>query len=141
VPPSGGTFPVGTTTVTCTATDTSSNTATCSFSVKVFNVCIQDRFNANAVLAWNTVTGDYVFCCNGTTFTGVGKVANAGCVYTLNHTPPNLRITGSVNFANFTGSGSIQSPPGTTRCTISDNDVRDNNCACIGGIVMPSTSK
>jgi hypothetical protein len=140
VPPSGGTFPVGTTTVTCTATDTSSNTATCSFSVKVFNVCIQDRFNANAVLAWNTVTGDYVFCCNGTTFTGVGKVANAGCVYTLNHTPPNLRITGSVNFANFTGFGSLQSPPGTTKCSISDNDVRNNNCACVGGIVMPSAA-
>ena len=33
--PSGSTFPVGTTTVTCTATDAASNTATCSFTVTV----------------------------------------------------------------------------------------------------------
>src|SRR6185369_14904141 len=32
-PASGSCFPVGTTTVTCTATDTSGNTATCSFTV------------------------------------------------------------------------------------------------------------
>jgi uncharacterized repeat protein (TIGR01451 family) len=34
-PPSGSTFPKGTTTVTCTATDASGNTATCSFTVTV----------------------------------------------------------------------------------------------------------
>jgi len=34
-PASGSTFPVGTTTVTCTATDTSNNTAQCSFTVTV----------------------------------------------------------------------------------------------------------
>lgn len=34
-PPSGSTFPVGTTTVTCTATDDSGNTAMCSFDVVV----------------------------------------------------------------------------------------------------------
>src|SRR5207253_5289329 len=32
-PPSGSTFPVGTTTVNCTATDTAGNTASCSFNV------------------------------------------------------------------------------------------------------------
>jgi hypothetical protein len=34
-PPSGSVFPLGTTTVTCIATDTSGNTATCSFTVTV----------------------------------------------------------------------------------------------------------
>jgi len=34
-PPSGSTFPVGTTTVTCTATDASGNVGTCSFDVTV----------------------------------------------------------------------------------------------------------
>ncbi len=34
-PPSGSTFPVGTTTVTCTATDASGNTDTCTFTVTV----------------------------------------------------------------------------------------------------------
>lgn len=37
IPPSGATFPVGTTTVSCTATDASSNQATCSFTVTVTN--------------------------------------------------------------------------------------------------------
>lgn len=37
VPPSGSTFPKGTTTVTCTATDTSSHTASCSFTVTVID--------------------------------------------------------------------------------------------------------
>jgi CSLREA domain-containing protein len=36
-PPSGSTFAVGTTTVTCTATDASGNTASCSFTVTVVN--------------------------------------------------------------------------------------------------------
>jgi hypothetical protein len=35
VPSSGGTYPIGTTTVTCTATDAVSNTATCSFTVTI----------------------------------------------------------------------------------------------------------
>src|SRR6185295_12834924 len=34
-PPSGSVFPIGTTTVTCTATDTSGNTVACSFNVAV----------------------------------------------------------------------------------------------------------
>jgi len=34
-PPSGSSFPVGTTTVTCTATDASGNTATCGFNIVV----------------------------------------------------------------------------------------------------------
>src|SRR5947207_2834152 len=42
MPPSGSNFALGTTTVTCTATDTSGNTATCSFTVTVFNARLQD---------------------------------------------------------------------------------------------------
>lgn len=36
-PPSGSTFPVGTTTVTCTATDASGNMASCTFDVRVIS--------------------------------------------------------------------------------------------------------
>jgi hypothetical protein len=142
VPPSGSIFPIGTTTVTCTATDASGNTATCMFTVSVFNVCIQDRSNPNAVLAWNTSTGAYVFCCNGTTFTGTGKVKTLGCTYTLEHsTSPDRRVTGKVDFSTFRGEGGLQSPIGSVRCTISDNDVRDNNCACVGGVSPASSTK
>jgi hypothetical protein len=133
VPPSGTIFPVGTTTVTCTATDASGNTATCSFSVNIFNVCVQDRANPNAVLAWNTTTGEYIFCCNGTTVTGVGKARQLGCTYTLDHTPAGRRVTGKVDFTTFRGEGALQIPSGSNRCTISDDDVRNNNCSCLSG--------
>jgi hypothetical protein len=85
------------------------------------------------VLAWNSSTGEYIFCCNGSTFTGVGKVKTQGCTYTLDHSAGDRRVLGSVNMTNFTGSGSLQTPPGTTRCTISDNDVRNNTYTCLGG--------
>jgi subtilisin-like proprotein convertase family protein len=138
VPPSGAPFPPGTTTVTCTATDASGNTASCSFSVKTFNVAIQDRANPNAVLAWNTSTGQYIFCCNGSVFAGVGKVKTQGCTYTLDHTAADRRVLGSVNMTNFTGSGSLQSPAGTIRCSISDNDVRNNTYTCLSGGSQPT---
>ena len=41
VPPSGSTFPIGTTTVTCTATDTSGNSASGSFDVRVLGAAEQ----------------------------------------------------------------------------------------------------
>jgi HYR domain len=46
-PASGSTFPIGTTTVTCTATDTSGNSAACSFTVRVKTPqeVIQDLIN------------------------------------------------------------------------------------------------
>src|SRR5262245_59297125 len=81
VPPSGACLPPGTTTVTCTATDTSGLTANCSFTVTVFNVCIQDDSNPNNVLLFITSgsqTGQYRFCCDGTTYTGVGTVKQIG---------------------------------------------------------------
>jgi hypothetical protein len=92
-------------------------------------------------LAWNTTTGEYVFCCNGTTFTGIGQVKQTGCTYTLTHTPADRRVSGKVDFSTFRGEGVLQSPVGITRCTISDNDVRDNNCTCIGGSPARGVSK
>jgi hypothetical protein len=133
VPPSGSPFPVGTTTVTCTATDASGNTATCSFTIKIFNAIVQDRTNPAAVLAWNTTTGEYIFCCNGSTFSGVGKVSVRGCTYTIDHNPPDKRVHGQVDFTTFRGEGSLQSPAGTIRCTISDDDVRNNSSSCFNG--------
>ena len=65
VPPSGSMFPVGTTTVTCTATDTAGNTATCSFPVTVFTLCLQDNSNPGNVVLIDSSTGAYRFCCNG----------------------------------------------------------------------------
>jgi hypothetical protein len=126
VPPSGGCFNVGVTTVTCTATDTSGNTATCSFTVSTFDVAVQDDANPATILLWNSQTGQYRFCCGGTTFTGIGKVQTQGCVYTLQASPVDRRVVGRVDKAVHSGSASLQSPPGTNRCTITDRDTRND---------------
>jgi hypothetical protein len=128
-PPSGSCFPIGVATVTCTATDTSGNTATCSFTVTTFDTAIQDDSNPANILLWNSITGAYRFCCNGITFTGVGTSTIKGCVFTL-ETPnaPDRRVLGRVDKAVHSGTGSIQAPPGTIRCTITDrNTLNDTN--------------
>jgi hypothetical protein len=49
VPPSGTAFPVGTSTVNCTATDTAGNPSSCSFSVTIrSSICGQVYYDANA---------------------------------------------------------------------------------------------
>lgn len=129
-PPSGSTFPLGTTTVTCTATDGAGNPATCAFTVTVFDVCLQDDSNPSTVLLINSTTGDYRFCCGGTTFTGRGTVIVRGCTITLQHNPSDRRVIASIDNSVFRGTASLQSPPGTIKCTITDRDTRNNSCAC-----------
>ncbi len=71
VPPSGSTFPIGKTTVTCTATDSSSLTTTCSFDVTVNDcqdptiscpaspvVVCNDLNQCGASVAYNVVAND-----------------------------------------------------------------------------------
>jgi hypothetical protein len=87
---------------------------------------LQDDSNPTTILLWNSQTGQYRFCCNGTTFTGVGKVVRQGCVFTLEHNPSDRRVVGRVDKAVFRGTGNLQSPAGTQRCTISDFNTRLN---------------
>jgi len=129
-PPSGSCFANGTTTVTCTATDSSGNIASCSFRVSVFNVCLQDDANPSTVVLVSVATGDYRFCCNGTTFTGRGKVSIRGSIYTLEHNTIDRRVLVNDDEATHRGSASLQTPVGVTRCTISDRDTRNNSCVC-----------
>ncbi len=132
-PPSGSCFPTGVAAVTCTATDASGNTASCMFSVTTFDVALQDDANPTTILLWNSITGQYRFCCNGITFTGIGKVKRQGCVYTLDQTgAADRRVVGRVDKSVHAGTGSIQAPAGTNRCTISDrstlNDTNLTSC-------------
>jgi subtilisin-like proprotein convertase family protein len=130
-PPSGGCLPVGVTTVSCTATDGSGNTATCSFSVSVFDNALQDDSNPSIVLLWNSITGQYRFCCNGIVFTGVGKALRQGCINTLDHTSGiDRRVLGRVDKAVHSGTASLQAPPGTIRCVITDRNTLNDNPIC-----------
>jgi uncharacterized repeat protein (TIGR01451 family) len=129
-PPSGSCFPVGTTTVTCTATDTSGNTVTCTFKVNVFDLCVQDDSDPSTVVLINSVTGDYRFCCHGVTYTGRGTMTIRGSTYQLEHNPGDRRVLVKDDEAVHKGSGSIGAPPGTIRCTITDRNTLDNSCVC-----------
>jgi hypothetical protein len=129
-PASGSTFPVGTTTVTCTATDTAGNTATCSFSVTVFNGRLQDDSNSSNVVLFNTATGDYVLCCGGTVITGKGTAILKGCTFTLEHNPSDRRLLVKVDFSQKRGTASAQFPPGTLRCIITDRNMADDTSTC-----------
>lgn len=130
VPPSGSCMPTGSTTVMCTATDTAGNTASCSFSVTVFDVCLQDDSNPGTVLLFNSLTGAYKFCCAGTTYSGTGTVVVKGCTITLTHNPSDRRLSASVDKTGFKGTASLQSPPGVMKCSITDRDIRNNSCNC-----------
>ena len=128
VPASGSCLFAGVTTVTCTATDASGNTATCSFTISTFDVALQDDSDPSIILLWNSLTGAYRFCCNGTTFTGIGTSTIKGCVFTLQHNPADRRVLGRVDKAVHAGTASLQAPPGTIRCTITDrNTLNDTN--------------
>src|SRR5215813_2835162 len=130
IPPSGSAFPLGTTTVTCTATDAANNTAVCSFLVTVFDVCLQDDSNSNRVLLFNSLTGDYRFCCDGLTFTGKGSAIRKGSICTLTQYAVDRRVQATVDGAMHKGTASLQAPPGSLLCSITDRDTRNNSCAC-----------
>lgn len=134
-PPSGSCFPIGVTTVTCTATSANGGTATCSFTVSVFDARLQDDSQGcnNSVL-FNTLTGDYRWCCQGTIFTGRGKVTKLGNNVTLEHNAVDRRVLIKLSAGSFPPSGTagLQSPPGTTRCAITDRDTRNDTCLCGG---------
>jgi subtilisin-like proprotein convertase family protein len=130
VPASGSTFPLGTTTVTCTATDASGNTASCSFGVTAFDVCLQDDTNPANVVLINSATGDYRFCCSGTTYTGKGSVKKSGSTITLSSSTADRRVQVQVDSALKKGTAELQSPPGTSRCSITDRNTANNTCSC-----------
>jgi hypothetical protein len=129
-PASGSVFPVGTTTVTCTATDATGNTAQCSFLVTTFDICLQDDSSAGRVLMFNSTSGAYLFCCGATMLTGNGKVVKQGNDITLQHNALDRRVTVKVSLLARKGTASLQYPPGTTACTIKDSNTTNNTCAC-----------
>jgi hypothetical protein len=129
-PPSGSAFPVGTTTVTCTATDSSTNQASCSFTVSTFDVCLQDDSDSRVSLMWSSQTGVYRFCVDGTVYIGQGTATRRGRVFTLMHNPADRRLTATADTSAYRGNAILQAPPGTNRVVITDRDTRNNLCNC-----------
>jgi hypothetical protein len=126
------------TTVTCTATDASGNSASCGFTVTVgqggFDVCLQDDSDPSRVLLFSTTTGQYLFCCGARSFSGTGSVIVKGNNVTLSHVAPDRRVTARVDLSSARGSASIQNEAGKTICTITDRNTTNNTCACGGNV-------
>jgi hypothetical protein len=130
IPAPGSSFPIGTTTVNCTATDIWGNTATFSFPLTVFNGCLQDDSNPGNAAVFNSATGEYRICMNGTTYSGVGIAAVKGCVVTIQHNTPERRVLIKADFATRRGTASLQSGAGVLKGTIADRDLSNNSCSC-----------
>jgi hypothetical protein len=96
----------------------------------VFDVCLEDDAVPSSKLVFNSVTGQYRYCCGGTLFTGTGTVSTTGCIVTLNVTAGTTRVTARLDKTQFKGSASLQSPPGTMRCVITDRNTKNNVCIC-----------
>jgi hypothetical protein len=99
-------FPVGSTTVTCSATNSQGITGTCSFTVTVtlLNGCIQDN-TTHDTFRFNTQTGAYVYtrCRDGFTLTGTAMVRIIGNIVTLTDSRPDRRINATFNTSQMTG--------------------------------------
>ncbi|HKQ08942.1 MAG TPA: DUF11 domain-containing protein [Blastocatellia bacterium] len=112
-------------------TNPTNNVATASVQVtSAFDICLQDDSTPSTVLLINSHTGDYRFCCNGTAFAGKGTLTIRGSTITLQHNTTDRRVQATVDLSVFKGSAALQTPPGVTRCTITDRDVRNNTCNC-----------
>jgi uncharacterized repeat protein (TIGR01451 family) len=133
-PPSGSAFPLGTTTVTCKATDSGGGTASCSFNITVWDVCIQDDHTGDFIL-FDSFTGDYKFVrcgLGGFTITGRGTVTRVGCV-------TRLEDDTRVSFAEIDrcqiapknmGSASIKRPIIGATFLLKDTNILNNTATC-----------
>ena len=133
-PTSGSTFAVGTATVTCTATDTSGNPATCSFTVTVFSFCLQDETNPGNVVLVNAQTGDYSFCCGGVPIaSGRGTLTTRGCIGAIDNSKGDRQVHIQWDTApNGLGAGTayVQKLSNKTICQITDKNMSNNTCQC-----------
>jgi len=95
-----------------------------------FDVCLQDDSNPSNVFLGNSLTGAYKFCCGGTVFTGVALVIRRGNIFTFQDNSPYRRVLVTDDESVHVGKASLQSSPGTIRCTITDRNTTNNSCAC-----------
>jgi uncharacterized delta-60 repeat protein len=158
LPASGFCFPVGTTTVTCTATDASMNMATCTFTVTVSNCTITCPANQTAstgpgatqccaTVTYPAPTADpgcgTVSCSPasgscfpvGTTTVNCTTTAGPSCAFTVtvtDNTPPVITGPGDINAA-----GVASCPIATTSGPVSFMVTATDNCPGVTTICNP----
>ncbi|MEK7832864.1 MAG: S8 family serine peptidase, partial [Acidobacteriota bacterium] len=133
VPASGSAFPLGATTVTCTATDSGGATASCSFTVTVWDASIQDEASGDYLL-FNTFTGDYKYVrcgVNGFTMIGKGEIKRVGCLTTLHD---DTRVNASFDRCGIaprnTGNATVKRLQPDTTFVLKDRNILNNSPTC-----------
>ena len=125
--------------MTCTAMDTSGNTAQCTFTVTVFSACLVDQSNSGNVVLFNTQTGEYRFCCSGALLaTGTGVLTLRGCIGTIDDQKGNRKVHIGFDFSANSGHGAGTAAlflGGSTnpKCSITDQSMAGNLCTCASG--------
>jgi hypothetical protein len=79
----------------------------------------------------DSTTGSYRICCGGTSFTGVGKLTRQGKLVTIQHNTFDRRVLIRVDTGTGIGTTTLQTPPGTLRCTITERNPENNTCTCL----------
>jgi hypothetical protein len=139
VPPAGSEFPIGESTVTCTATDASGNTASGSFELSYFDACIQDDASGEFI-RWRTTDGLYeYFSCTdsvcgagGFARTGMGESTPTGGGFALRDQQDDRSVHASVHVAKEKGKASLKFRTGSTRLSskLKDAQIFDDVCSC-----------
>lgn len=130
--PSGSDFPLGTTSVSCTVTDSGGKMESCSFNVTVWDVCLQDDKSGD-ILYFNSFTGDYLFVrCDlgGLTIRGKGMITRTGCLTKLDDAVVSATLDRCIIAPLNRGSASIKPGPFGARFYINDSNTENNTCAC-----------
>jgi Repeat of unknown function (DUF5650) len=97
-----------------------------------FDVCLQDDSNPNTSVAFNTLTGDYIFCAGGTQYTGTGTVTRRGNTTTLQHNAGDRRVQVNVDTSANRATGSFQKlGAGGGTFSLTDRDIRNDTCSCV----------
>lgn len=133
VPASGSAFPLGTTTVNCTATDSGGATASCGFNVTVWDASVQNDANGDYLL-FNTFTGQYKFVrcgVGGFTMTGIGEISRTFCLVKLHDDSRVNAYFDRCNIApkNYGGATIKRQQPDTT-FVLKDRNILNNSPTC-----------
>lgn len=104
-----------------------------------------DQTNAGNVVLFNTVTGEYRFCCSGVMLaTGKGVLTIRGCIGTIDDQKGARKVHIGFDFSANKGHGAGTAAlflDGSTnpKCAITDQSMAGNVCACPGA--PPAASK
>jgi Repeat of unknown function (DUF5650) len=102
------------------------------FRVAEFDLCLQDDSNANTSVAFNTQTGDYLFCVGGTQYSGTGKVTRRGNTTTLQHNAGDRRVQVNVDTSANRATASFQKLGASGGIfSLTDRDISNDTCPCL----------